>query len=77
MEALDLQRSALGPTHVDVAQTQSYLSRAYERVDSLEAAVRWQEDVVSTLATALGEDHTQTVAERERLRSLEERATGG
>jgi serine/threonine-protein kinase len=75
--ALDLQTDALGSQHVDVAQSQSYLSRAYERVDSLREAIAWQEAVITTLESALGADSPQTVAERERLRTLRERAGTG
>lgn len=71
--ALDIQIATLGPEHVEVAQSQGYLSRAYERVDSLAVAVRWQEEVVTALAAGLGDDHPQTVGERNRLRSLQGR----
>lgn len=71
-DALELQIDALGTTHVEVAQTQSYLSRAWERSEDPEMARQWQERVVSTLTDALGEDHPQTLSERERLLELTE-----
>ncbi len=71
--SLDLQVGALGLQHVDVAQSQSYLSRAFERVDSLEIAARWQERAVATLGASLGDEHPQTASERERLDALRDR----
>lgn len=72
-DALHVQIETLGSGHVEVAQSQSYLSRAYERVDSIDVAVRWQEEAVTALAASLGEDHPQAAGERDRLRSLQER----
>jgi hypothetical protein len=69
-QALELQVGALGAEHVDVAQSQSYLSYAYERVDSAARAAEWQSAVVSTLEASLGPEHPQTIAERERLGTL-------
>lgn len=76
--SLELQVGALGLEHVAVAQSQNYLSRAFERVDSLEVAVRWQERAVATLGASLGPDHPQTESERQRLDALHHRVgTGG
>jgi serine/threonine-protein kinase len=72
-DGLRLQLDALGIEHIDVAQSQSYLSRAFERVDSLEVATRWQRTVVETLMAGLGPEHAQTRAEAERLDALQER----
>lgn len=75
--SLELQVGALGLEHVDVAQSQSYLSRAFERVDSLAVAARWQERAVATLGASLGPDHPQTESERERLDALHDRVGAG
>jgi len=72
-DALRVQIEALGSAHVEVAQSRNYLSRAYERVDSIDVAVRWQEEAVTALASSLGPDHPRTVSERDRLRALRER----
>ena len=68
--ARTMQIEALGPVHVQVAQSENYLVSAYERVDSLTQAIRWQESVVATLESALGAEHPQTASERERLSAL-------
>ena len=72
-----MQIEALGPAHVQVAQSENYLVSAYERVDSLARAIEWQEVVVSTLEAALGTEHPQTASERERLAALRGAAPGG
>ena len=73
LRARDLQIDALGSAHVDVAQSESYLVSAYERVDSIADAIVWQERVVATLTAALGADHPQLDGERERLEDLRRR----
>lgn len=54
MRALEMQEDVLGREHVDAADTRLFLSRLYERADSMEQAVRWRREAVATLGSALG-----------------------